>query len=59
MAFMMGVYSERCARGPKDLRRAVPGAKPFCTLKRGKRCRKFEKSMKDQNGVCVPGESVR
>lgn len=59
VAFTMGIYSERCARGAKDLRRAVPGSKPFRTLKRGKKWKMFEKLMKDQNGVCVPGESVR
>ncbi len=59
VAFTMGIYSERCARGAKDLRRAVPGSKPFRALKRGKKWKKFEKFLEDQNGVYVPGESVR
>src|SRR5215210_6366014 len=59
VAFTMGVYSERCARGAKYLRRAVPGSKPFRTMKRGKKWKKFEKFMKEQNGLYVPGESVR
>jgi hypothetical protein len=55
----MGVYSERCASGAKDLRRTVPGSKPFRVLKKGKKWRQFEKVLEDQNRVHVPGESVR
>jgi triphosphatase len=59
VAFTMGVYSERCASGAKDLRRTVPDSKPFRVLKKGKKWKQFEKILEDQNKVYVPGESVR
>jgi CHAD domain-containing protein len=59
VAFTMGVYSERCASGAKNLRRTVPGSKPFRALKKGKKWRKFGKILEDQNRVYIPGESVR
>jgi hypothetical protein len=59
VAFTMGVYSERCASGAKNLRRTVPGSKPFRALEKGKKWRKVEKVLEDQNRAYAPGESVR
>jgi hypothetical protein len=59
VAFTMGIYSERCARWARDLRCAMPGSKPFLTLRRRKEWKEFEKFVKDQNRAYVPGESVR
>ena len=46
VAFTMGVYSERCAREAKDLRSAVPDSKPLRALTKGKKWKKFEKSVR-------------
>jgi triphosphatase len=59
VVFTMGVYSERCASEAKNLRRTVPGSKPFRALEKGKKWRKFEKVLEDQNRAYAPGESVR
>ncbi len=59
VAFTMGVYSERCAREAGDLRSVVPDSKPFRTLTRGKKWKKFEKVMKGRNGADMPNKRVR
>ena len=55
----MGVYSERCASEAKELRSAVPDSKPLRALIKGKRWKKFEKVLENQNRAGLPGESVR
>jgi CHAD domain-containing protein len=57
VAFTMGVYSERCAREAKDLRFVVPGSKPFRTLTKRKRWKKFEKVLASRNDI--PARGVR
>jgi triphosphatase len=59
VAFTMGVYSERCASEAKELRSAVPDSKPLRALIKGKRWKKFEKVLENQNRAGLPGESVR
>jgi triphosphatase len=59
VAFAMGVYSERCAREAKDLRAAIPDAKPFRALKKGKKWKKFQKVLEDQRDLDVPDTGVR
>ena len=55
----MGVYSERCASEAKDLRSIVPDSKPFRTLTKGKKWKKFEKILKSRNGADKPIKGVR
>jgi triphosphatase len=50
VAFTMGVYAERCTREAKDLRSVVPDSKPFRTLTKGKRWKKFEKVLERRSG---------
>jgi triphosphatase len=59
VAFTMGVYSERCARQAKDLRSDVPGSKPFRTLTKGKKWKKFEKVLESRNEADVPNKGLR
>ena len=59
VAFTMGVYSDRCASEAKGLRSAVPDSKPLRALIKGKRWKKFEKVLENQNRAGLPGESVR
>jgi triphosphatase len=59
VAFTMGVYSERCSRGAKDLRSAVPASKPFRALTKGKAWNKFEKVLQDQKASNAPSSGVR
>ena len=55
----MGVYAERCTREAKDLRSVVPGSKPFRTLTKGKKWKKFEKVLESRNGASMPDKGVR
>jgi hypothetical protein len=55
----MGVYSERCSRGAKDLRSAVPASKPFRALTKGKEWNRFEKVLEDQKASNAPNSGVR
>jgi triphosphatase len=50
VAFTMGVYAERCTREAKDLRSVVPDSKPFRTLTKGKKWKKFEKVLERRSG---------
>jgi triphosphatase len=59
VAFTMGVYSERCTREAKDLRSVVPDSKPFRTLTKGKKWKKFEKVLESRKGAGIPGKGVR
>jgi triphosphatase len=59
VAFTMGVYSERCSRGAKDLRSAVPASIPFRALTKGKAWNKFEKVLEDQKASNAPSSGVR
>src|ERR671917_958424 len=59
VAFTMGVYAERCAREAKDLRSVVPGSKPFRTLIKGKKWKKFEKVLESRSEAATPDEGVR
>jgi CHAD domain-containing protein len=59
VAFTMGVYAERCAREAKDLRSVVPGSKPFRTLIKGKKWKKFEKVLESRSEADTPDEGVR
>src|SRR5215210_4175072 len=57
VAFTMGVYAERCAVEAKELRSVVPDSKPFSTLTKGKKWKKFEKVLK--SGADIPIKGVR
>jgi triphosphatase len=59
VAFTMGVYAERCTREAKDLRSDVPGSKPFRTLTKGKKWKKFEKVLESQREANIPNKRVR
>ena len=59
VAFTMGVYAERCDREAKDLRSVVPGSKPFRTLIKGKKWKKFEKVLESRSEADIPGKGVR
>ena len=59
VAFTMGVYAERCTREAKDLRSNVPGSKPFLTLTKGKKWKKFEKVLESQRKANIPNKGVR
>jgi triphosphatase len=59
VAFVMGVYSERCAREAKDLRSVVPDSKPFRVLTKGKEWKKFERVLGDQKELDIPNTGVR
>jgi triphosphatase len=59
VAFTMGVYAERCDREAKDLRAVIPGSKPFRTLTKGKKWKKFEKVLERQKGTDIPNKGVR
>jgi triphosphatase len=59
VAFTMGVYAERCTREAKDLRSVVPGSKPFRTLTKGKKWKKFEKVLESRSEANIPNEGVR
>jgi CHAD domain-containing protein len=59
VAFTMGVYAERCAREAKDLRSDVPGSKPFRTLTKGKKWKKFEKVLESRREANIPNKGVR
>jgi CHAD domain-containing protein len=59
VAFVMGVYSERCDRWAEDLRHALPGSKPFRDLERGKKWKEFWKVLEDRYVDPVPSESIR
>jgi CHAD domain-containing protein len=48
VAFTMGVYSERCVRGAKDLRSLVPYSKPFRTMTKRKSWKNFEKVLESR-----------
>ena len=50
VAFTMGVYAERSTREVKDLRSVVPDSKPFRTLTKGKKWKKFEKVLESRRG---------
>ena len=55
----MGVYAERCTREAKDLRSNVPGSKPFLTLAKGKKWKKFEKVLESRNEANIPNKGPR
>jgi triphosphatase len=59
VAFTMGVYAERCTREAKDLRSAVPDSKPYRTLTKGKKWKKFEKVLERRKAVVIPAKDVR
>jgi triphosphatase len=59
VAFTMGVYAERCTREAKDLRSFVPGSKPFRTLTKGKKWKKFEKVLESRSEARIPNKGVR
>ena len=59
VAFTMGVYAERCTREAKDLRSDVPGSKPFLTLTKGKKWKKFEKVLESRREANIPNKGVR
>ena len=59
VAFTMGVYAERCTREAKYLRSDVPGSKPFLTLTKGKKWKKFEKVLEGRRETNVPNKGVR
>jgi triphosphatase len=59
VAFTMGVYAERCTREAKGLRSNVPGSKPFLTLTKGKKWKKFEKVLESQRKANIPNKGVR
>jgi CHAD domain-containing protein len=59
VAFTMGVYAERCTREAKDLRSDVPGSKPFLTLTKGKKWKKFEKVLESRRETNIPNKGVR
>ena len=59
VAFVMGVYSERCAREAKDLRSVVSDSKPFRVLTKGKEWKKFERVLGDQKELDIPNTGVR
>jgi triphosphatase len=59
VAFTMGVYAERCTREAKDLRSNVPGSKPFLTLAKGKKWKKFEKVLENRRKASIPNKGVR
>jgi CHAD domain-containing protein len=59
VAFTMGVYAERCTREAKDLRSNVPGSKPFLTLTKGKKWKKFEKVLESRNEANIPNKGPR
>jgi CHAD domain-containing protein len=59
VAFTMGVYAERCTREAKDLRSVVPGSKPFRTLAKGKKWKKFEKVLESRSEANLPNKDVR
>ena len=59
VAFTMGVYAERCTREAKDLRSDVPGSKPFRTLTKGKKWKKFEKVLESWREANIPNKGVR
>src|SRR5919112_1826339 len=59
VAFTIGVYAERCAREAKDLRSDVPGSKPFLTLTKGKKWKKFEKVLESRRETNIPNKGVR
>jgi triphosphatase len=59
VAFTMGVYAERCTREAKDLRSIVPDAKPFRTLTKGKKWKKFEKVLENRSGANISNKDVR
>jgi CHAD domain-containing protein len=59
VAFTMGVYAERCTREAKDLRSVVPGSKPFRTLTKGKKWKKFEKVLESRNEANIPNKGPR
>jgi hypothetical protein len=50
VAFALGVYAERCTREAKYLRSVVPDSKPFRTLTKGKRWKKFERVLERRSG---------
>jgi len=58
-AFTMGVYSERCAREAKDLRSVVSDSKPFRTLIKGKKWKKFAKVMESRVEANMPNNGIR
>jgi triphosphatase len=59
VAFTMGVYAERCTREAKDLRSDVPDSKPFLTLTKGKKWKKFEKVLESRREANVPNKGAR
>jgi CHAD domain-containing protein len=59
VAFTMGVYAERCDREANDLRSVIPGSKPFRTLTKGKRWKKFEKILESRSEADIPDKGVR
>jgi triphosphatase len=59
VAFTMGVYAERCAREAKELRSIVPGSKPFRTMIKRKKWKKFEKVLESRSDAGTPDEGVR
>jgi triphosphatase len=59
VAFTMGVYAERCTSEAKDLRSVVPGSKPFRTLTKGKKWKKFEKILESRSEANVSDKRVR
>jgi CHAD domain-containing protein len=59
VAFTMGVYAERCTGEAKDLRSNVSGSKPFLTLAKGKKWKKFEKVLESQRKAGIPNKGVR
>jgi triphosphatase len=59
VAFTMGVYAERCDREAKDLRSFIPGSKPFRTLTKRKKWKKFEKVLESRRETNIPNKGVR
>jgi triphosphatase len=59
VAFTMGVYAERCTREAKDLRSILPDSKPFRTLTKGKKWKRFEKVLESRSGADIPNKGVR
>ena len=55
----LDIFSERCSRQARDLRVAVPDAKSFRVLTKGKEWKKFEKVLEDQKAFNVPDTGVR
>jgi triphosphatase len=58
VAFTMGVYSERCAREAKDLRSVVPDSKPFRTLTKSKKWKKFQKVLESREAADISAKGV-